>query len=316
MRQVQKRKLKNNINMDYIDIREVLDDLNIPYTEQGKNVSEGWIGVQCPFPGCGDHSNHLGVHLSTPIVTCYNCGKSGNYLTFIAAELGSYSKAIQILEKHSPRELKLNTQGVPENETVSRVDLPDDAKTEMPEEHRQFLEKRGFDPHLLNDLYNFHYCGTYSHWSNRIIVPIYRRNKLITFTSISIEDDPYIRYKHLKKEESIIHCKNYLLGLDHVMGKSVIAVEGFFDMARIGPGCVCTFGTLTSLEQQKLLVQYSKVIIAFDGDNPGVKAAKQLGHNLAAFTDVEIIHLPKGKDPDSLNKKDIKELREMVKIIW
>jgi len=316
MRQVQKRKTANNINLDYIDIREVLDDLNIPYSEQGKNVSDGWIGVQCPFPGCGDQSNHLGLHLSTPVVSCYNCGTTGNYLTFLIAELGSYHNAKEILAKHSPRELKSQTDGKQDENKAIWVNLPDDANREMPDAHREFLKSRKFNPDELDSLYNFHYCGKYSEWANRIIVPIYKRNRLITFTTISIEDDPYLRYRHFSKENSIIHCKNYLLGLEHVIGTTVIAVEGFFDMARIGPGCVCTFGTKITPKQKLLLSKFNKVIVVFDGDNSGDINGKKLANDLSAFAEVELITLEKGLDPDKLSKKDINELKQKIKVRW
>ena len=316
MRQIQKKKLSNNINLDYIDIREVLDDLNIPYTEQGKNVSNNWIGVQCPFPGCGDHSNHLGLHLASPVVSCYNCGTTGNYLTFLAAELGSYYKAKKILEKHSPRELKPNRIGKSDENMVTRVNLPDEAVQTMFPQHRDYLLKRGFSPVTIQNQYKFYYCDDYGEWANRIIIPIYKRNKLLTFTSVDVSDDPYLRYKHLKKEKSIIHCKQYLLGLDYVVGNTIIIVEGFFDWLRIGPGCVCGFGTKITSEQIQLLSKFNKVIIVFDGDEPGKIGGRKLANELAAFTDTELITLDDGLDPDKLSKADVNELKQIVKVRW
>ena len=48
-----------------LDAEEILDDLGLSYTSQGKNVSEGWIGIQCVFPDCDDTSNHLGINLQS-----------------------------------------------------------------------------------------------------------------------------------------------------------------------------------------------------------------------------------------------------------
>lgn len=305
-----------DLHLEYVDIKEILDHLNIPFSESGKNVSHGWIGVQCPFPHCDDISTHCGLCLTTPIVSCYACGKKGNYLTYLAAEVRSWAKAKELIKQFIPRELKQYEENEKNENTVIRVDLPAEAVKKMPEEHRQFLKGRGFNPEILHDLYDFHYCDNNSDWANRIIVPIYQRNRLITFTSISIEDDPGLRYKHFKKEESIIHCKNYLLGIEHVMGNVIIVVEGFFDMTRIGPGCVCTFGTNITAEQKLMLIKFSKVILVFDGDGPGRRAAKKLGYELAPFTEVEIIHLPDEMDPDKLPDEDIEELQQMVKIKW
>ncbi len=315
MRQVSKRGRKNDLQLEFVDIRSVLDAVGVSYSESGKNVSNGWVGVQCPMPGCGDISNHMGINLGSPVISCYNCGTTGNYLTYLAAEVGSWGKAIDILKEHTPRELKVYSD-IGQEGLVTHVDLPPEATKIPTKYHIQYLKGRGFDPKKLDVIYDLYYCGPSGDWANRIIAPIYSRNKLITFTSIDIAKDSYLRYKHLSKEKSIIHCKNHLYGIEQAVGRSVLTVEGYFDKLRIGPGCICTFGTQTTPQQLKLLSRFSKVFIAFDGDSPGRIAAKKLGYNLSAFTEVEIIHLPEGKDPDTLDPKDIKELQNMVKTKW
>ena len=85
MRQIAKKKRNKNLRLEYVDIRAVLDYIGVPYTETGKNVSAGWVGVQCPMPGCSDQSNHMGLNLTSPVCTCYHCGRKGNYLTYLAA---------------------------------------------------------------------------------------------------------------------------------------------------------------------------------------------------------------------------------------
>jgi len=316
MRQVNKRKKKQNqVNLEFCDIKAVLEEINVPYSESGKNVSNGWIGVLCPMPGCGDQSNHMGLHLSSPVVSCYNCGAKGNYLTYLAAELGSWNKAIEIIQKHTPRELKLN-QIQKESNSVLYVNLPEEASKKPKKRHINYLKNRGFNPKKLDVMYDLHYCGDYGEWANRIIVPIYKHNKLITFTSVDVAESSYLRYKHLSKEKSIIHCKNHLYGIEQCTSNVLIVVEGYFDKLRIGPGAVCTFGTIVTPEQKRMMIKFSKVIIVFDGDKAGRIAGKKLANDISAFTETELIVLDEGLDPDSLLKDDILELKQMVKTRW
>ena len=303
--------MNNFINLDYIDIREVLDDLGIFYTETGKNVSTGWIGVTCPFPGCDDVSNHLGLCLDSPVVSCFKCGQKGNYLTYLTHELGSFTKAKAIIEKHQPIELKKKKDKKEEN--VLTVSLPKNSSRKMLEKHAKFLTYRKFNYKYLHKKYNLYYCNDDWEWEDRIIVPIYQNNRLITFTSIDIEKDSNLRYKHCKREESIIPVKQHLIGIENTNKNTIVVVEGLLDKYRIGDGAVCTSGTQFTKEQVQILSDFQRVIILFDGDNAGRVAAKRLSNLLSPFTEVIRIDLPGGIDPDTMNKKDLIEIQEMIK---
>ncbi len=315
MRQIAKRKRKNDLKLEFCDIRAVLDHVGVHYSEGGKNVSNGWVGVQCPMPGCDDHSNHMGLNLSQPVCTCYACGRKGNYLTYLAAEVGSWTKAIEILKQFIPRELRAYKKKE-DISYVSHVDLPSEATKTPSKYHTDYLKGRGFNPKELDTLYDLYYCGPIGDWANRIIVPIYKRNRLITFTSIDIDEDSELRYKHLAKEESIIHCKNHLYGIEQCTGRILIVVEGYFDKLRIGSGCVCAFGSKVTPEQKKQMIGYSKVIVLFDGDKTGWRDGRKLAQDIAAFTEVELITLDENVDPDNLPEEDIKYLQRKVKTKW
>lgn len=306
-------KKNKRVNLDYIDIQLVLDELQIEYTTKGKNVSEGWIGTQCPFPGCDDTSNHCGLCLSSPVVSCFACGTTGNYLTFLAASLNSWPKAIEAIQKFTPRELK-SYSGPKEYSRVLKVELPKEATKTPTKYQKEYIKSRGYKIEDLEILYDFYYNGPIGKWANRIIVPVYFNNRLVTFSSIDIAEKSKLRYKHLSKEESIIHCKELLYGIDTIQSYNIVmVVEGFFDKARIGKNCVCTMGTLITPEQFKQLTKFKKVITVFDGDNAGLNNSIKIADNLSVFTDVERVFLPEGTDPDNLNKSDIQELQNMIK---
>jgi DNA primase len=257
----------------------------------------------------------MGICLKHPVCSCYACSKTGNYLTYLAAKLRSWEKAIAIIKEFTPRELKVYE----ENETqtgVTHVDMPPEATRKAGEKHISYLESRGYDHKELEVLYDLHYVENVGRWANRIIAPIYIRNKLVTFTSIDTEKESFLRYKHLAKELSIIHCKDLLYGLEQAVGKTLIVVEGFFDKLRIGSGAVCTFGTKVTTAQKRLMVGYDKVVVLFDGDKPGKLNGRKLADELAAFTNVELITLDEGVDPDKLAENDIKEIQNMIRKRW
>ena len=315
MRQISKRKRQGRINLEFVDILAVLDEVGVHYSERGKNVSIGWVGVLCPMPGCGDRSTHMGICLKSPVIHCYHCGTTGNYLTYLAAYMHSWDDAIDMLKKHIPRELRAYHEE--ENTSnITHVDLPEEATKEALPQHIQYLENRGYDHKILETLYDFYYCGPVGDWANRILIPIYKNYKLITFTSIDVEEESGLRYKHLSKELSIIHCKDYLFGLEHATGRILCVVEGHFDKIKIGSNCVASLGTNVTSAQKKLMVGYDKVIIMFDGDEPGRKAGKKLAQDICAFTETELITLDEGMDPDKLPDKDIKEIQQLLRQRW
>ena len=58
-------------------IENYLDDLGVDYISEGKNVSSGWIEINCPF--CGqDPSKHLGINLETGLFHSWCCNETGN----------------------------------------------------------------------------------------------------------------------------------------------------------------------------------------------------------------------------------------------
>lgn len=303
---MRRRKQSGRIHIDNIDIREVLDDLQIHYTEDGKNVSQGWIGVSCPF--CSDESNHLGINITKKTVSCFKCGTTGTVIKYLSEELRSFNKAIQILGDSVPRELRSFEEQ--EYGRAIHVELPKEANKEITSYHAGYIHERGFNYKELSDRYNFHYCGPIGRWRNRIIVPVVHNYRLVTFTSIDISDETNLRYRHLEDELSIIPIKHYLFGLEHTDKHSVIVTEGLFDMMRIGPGAVCTFGVKVTPEQKKLLSKFSVVKIVFDGDADGWKMGEKLAHDLSAFTDVRLFQLPEGLDPDKLSQEDIETIKE------
>ena len=306
MKQIQKnKKQRKNLQLEYIDVRELLDNLGINYKESGKNVGQGWIGVECPF--CGNQSFHMGICLKAPVISCFVCGKKGTILTYLAKKLNSFPKAMEILGNAVPRELRSFEEE--ERHNAIKVELPKEASNIITPYHASYLKSRGFDYKELTEKYNLQFVGPIGRWANRIIVPVIKNYRLITFTSINIADNANIRYLHLSEEKSVIHIKNWLFGIEHTDGHSCCLVEGIFDMIRIGDGAVCTFGVVLSPEQKRMLSKFSVIKICFDGDEAGRTNADRLANDLSAFAEVKLFDLPDGQDPDQLCQEDINKIK-------
>jgi len=298
----------NKLPIEQVDVLDVLEEAGIPYKTKGPNIGAGWIGVCCPF--CHDDNYHMGINIESKKISCFICGESGTILRLVSEEVRSFGKALELVSKLIPREMKARTF----NERIAkniRVDLPKYAVSGLSDRHKAYLkEVRGFNPDILIEKYNLFHTGPVGPLANRIIVPVVDRGRLITYTSISIAENVDNRYKHLSNEESIVYIKDYLYNLNTVRGIAYV-VEGLFDCWRIGDGAVATLGTKVKDEQIKLLAKVPNVVILFDGDIPGERAGNELGEKLAPFTNVLRIPLPEGEDPDTLSEEFIQKIRRL-----
>ena len=157
----------------------------------------------------------------------------------------------------------------------------------------------------------------YDKYRNRLMFPIIdTRGKIIGFGGRIIgEGEP----KYLNSSEStVFKKKNNLFGLN--MAKEAIQregyaflVEGYMDMVSLYQNgvqnVVASLGTALTDNQAKLLKRYcSKVILCYDADAAGIKAAiRGIDILRAADMEVKVLHVENAKDPDEYVKKFGKE---------
>ena len=87
----------------------------------------------------------------------------------------------------------------------------------------------------------------------------------------------------------------------------VYLVEGYMDVIKLCNNqifnCVANLGTALTNKQISLLGQFfSEIIICFDGDESGYKAALRAAENSLKFLQLKtnsFLFLPDGEDPDS-----------------
>ncbi|MHB1456939.1 MAG: DNA primase [Armatimonadota bacterium] len=152
--------------------------------------------------------------------------------------------------------------------------------------------------------------NTYDKFRNRIIYPIHDvQERVIGFGGRAVNDE---MPKYMNSPETPLFNKSKTLyGLNFARKKIsetgfVIIVEGYMDVITAHQAgftnCVATLGTALTSDHISILSRYTKkVVLAYDADSAGMKAALKGAAMFAeAESDVRIIRLPKGDDPDSI----------------
>lgn len=159
--------------------------------------------------------------------------------------------------------------------------------------------------------------GYYDKFRGRVIFPIFNtRGKVIGFGGRALGD---VMPKYLNSSESEVFLKkNNLYGLNFT--KNAIAdedcallVEGYMDAISLYQSgvrnVVASLGTALTENQAQLLTRYTKnVVLSYDSDSAGIKAALRGIEVLNAVgAKVRILQIKDGKDPDEFVRKHGKE---------
>jgi len=116
--------------------------------------------------------------------------------------------------------------------------------------------------------------------------------------------------KYLNSPETAAYTKGeHLYGLfqgkNEIRNKKfAILVEGYLDLIALAEfgitNTAASLGTAFTPEQSKLLSRFTKkVVINYDGDAAGIKAARRaIEHLLPQDFDIKVLVLPDGQDPD------------------
>jgi DNA primase len=153
----------------------------------------------------------------------------------------------------------------------------------------------------------------YDLFSNRLIFPITNaKGSVVGFSGRTLNPKDSIKY--VNSPETVIFKKGQLLyhfneGLSEIRrNKQIVLFEGFFDVissyqAGIKNG-VATMGTSLTIDQAKLIKQFTdSIIIAYDGDEPGMKATLSAINVLEKTRlKTEVLTIPELMDPDEFIK--------------
>ena len=153
--------------------------------------------------------------------------------------------------------------------------------------------------------------GIYDRFRDRILFPIRdRRGRIISFGGRCLTKSSPDTPKYINGPESPIYRKgDYLYGYHEALRAArdldmIILVEGYFDHSRfieVGFDCViATCGTaLTSSQARQMCAMSSDILICYDGDKAGQRAAVRAAEVILEQGHLPgIISIPDGKDPD------------------
>lgn len=298
------------------DIKSYLTSKDISYKEKGKNVTKGWININCILPGCSDDSNHLGINLKTLIYKCWICGQKGHAIRLVQIiENCSEGIAKQIIKRFPSADQEDFWQEEPIVSKNKNLILPSEIEKEWPQIHLDYLSSRGFDPLTLIAKFLLRPVYTLGKYRFRIIIPIYMNNQLVSFTAMDVlRQDERPKYMDCPISEAIIPVKQCLYNIDSVKDKAII-YEGPTGVWRFGDGSICSFTADLTIEQINLLVKkkVKQIFILFDpnAQEKGERVAHQLS---GIIPSVEQIRFKSG-DPKDLSLEKINSLKKNLGFI-
>ncbi len=184
---------------------------------------------------------------------------------------------------------------------------------------RKHLEGKGFRPEMIAKagLASKGQKGVFDMFRERIIFPIFNmQGEVIAFGGrIMDAGEP----KYLNSPETPVFNKSRVLyGFDRAKKSikerdSALIMEGYMDVIVAHmhgfTNAVAPLGTALTAEHGKLVKRFTdNVILVFDSDEAGIRAAKRSSETLfECGLDVKVLSLPEKEDPDSFLKKRGKE---------
>ncbi len=281
---------------------DVLSTYSIQYRRRGESqhVTEGWIGLECPFCGKGTGKFGLGYNISGRYLTCWKCGPHSVVDTLKALTDLPIKKCFELVgEVDSERSVKEKPKGT--------LILPKGIK-ELLKPHKRYLRNREFDPVEIVNLWQVAGIGVNGgHLAWRIFIPVIYQGKMVSFTTRSLSDKG-MRYIAAGRDEEAVPHKSLLYGEDYCT-HSVIVHEGPTDAWATGPGAVATMGLGCTKAQLLRISKYPVRVICFDSDRKSQQRAAKLCRELEPFPGETYRVELSGKDAASSPKEEIQELR-------
>jgi len=292
-----------------------------------KNVTRGWVNINCPFPECDDPSWHCGVDVRKEKFNCYICGNKGHVSKLIKEiERCSGKRAWAIFKSFKGGDVGGEEFGSPpfssipplRRTTLERFEWPRGIYflKEFSKKHIRYLVRRGYESNVLVRKYKLLATGHVGDYNFRIIIPFFEDGKIITFTSRDITDEQGIRYLDCPIDLSVHHVNYTLYNIDSVrQGGCAVIVEGVFDVWRVGDGAVASSTTSLTNRQLELLQEkeLKRCVVMFDAGKIELRKARKIADNLTSFIpDVKLIRLDRGDPDSSLRKVDVKRVRRLI----
>ncbi len=287
-----------------MDIKSILNEYRVPFRSAGQHehARHGWVQIDCPF--CSPRSSRfrLGINLVGGYANCWSCGHRRLLDVLHEALRLPYSECNGLLGRVGwarPERAPVARGRFREPKGVGPLWAP----------HRRYLEKRGFDPDLIQELWDVQGIGIASRLAWRLWIPIHLEGHPVSWTSRSIGDADHSKYITAKPDEEDVTAKTLLYGEDYVRQVMVIC-EGPLDVWAIGPGAVATFGLSYTRDQFFRMVDHPVRVVCFDSEPSAQLVARRLVDELKLWPgETYNVELQTGKDPAECDGKELEDLR-------
>jgi DNA primase len=219
-----------------------------------------------------------------------------------------YKEALQIIKKYSSGSNILSPQ--PQLKIRRKAfKFPSNTVPLLPS-HKQYLEGRGFDPDLIERLWDVQSTGPISHldktdYRHRLIIPYFWDNSIVSFQSRDVTDKHMARYMACPSDRELIPHKSILYGKQSEWGDTGICVEGPTDVWRFGVKSFAVSGIkYTSIQVREIAKRFKQIIIIFDPEVQAIIQAYKLSKSLN-MRNVETIMIKLDKaDPGEMSQKE------------
>lgn len=297
-----------------MNLLTLLNEYGIPYIENGKNVSDGWVGLKCPF--CGDQSFHLGYSLDENYFSCWRCGSHPKVITL--------SKLCGITETEAKGLIRKYKMTSVVTEKVSKKIIPQRTEIKYPPStgsisslHKNYLIKRGFDPDEIEKVWNIKGTGPYSRldfidYKFRIVIPYLWNGKVVSFTARDVTGKAELRYITCPQKYELTEHKSILYGKQEAWKSTGILVEGPTDVWRMGTSSFAVSGIkYTNQQIREIFRVFKRVAVMFDDDPQAKLQASKIVAELR-FRGVDAFKVDIEGDPGSMKQEDADYLVKQV----
>ena len=317
--------------------RNDIVDVVSSYVRLGKKSGSNMFGL-CPFHS--EKTPSFSVSPDKQIYHCFGCGKGGGVISFIMEiENLSFPEAVAFLarranmplpEQENDRESKKRARMLALNRDAARF-FYDQLSTPAGDKTRAYMAGRGekamrekgytdyelYDAGLIKKGKN---GGYYDTFRNRLMFPVIDvRGNVIGFSGRLLDGEGP---KYLNSPETLVFNKGSNLFALNLAKKSksgyILLSEGNIDVVSLHQAgfdsAVASLGTSLTPEQARLISRYtSQVIIAYDNDGAGQKAAQRaIGILEKLDLKVKVLQMSGAKDPDEFIKLKGPEAFQML----
>lgn len=324
---------------EHADFAAVIAAYGIELKQDGSKPDQ--FKALCPFHE--DTKPSLKVNTGKNIFHCFSCEAKGNVLEFVmqmdnvairaaaktVAELSGISPiAAGSASRKATKSAASKRQAAPETPASDAAEhdkktenavLSFELKLTQPDELTDWLGTRSINDDII-DVFGLGLASARSKTiAGRLAIPIHNtEGGLVGYCGRHVGDEvpddvpKYILPKGFRKDLEVFNLHRLDKDQDYV-----VLFESYFSVMRHHGqvNCVSTFGRSISDAQIEALEQIGclRVLIAFDGDQPGRDGAAQVAGQLASKFWTRIVHLDDGVKPHHL---DWEELGPILRSAW